>query len=574
MVYRVGLSPEEYVLPTGRFDPDEDLFSFDDLTSRATSDADAVVESREGGRWEKHRRRGREMICFGRRVLRRLLRTQEKIDDSVGSVAELDDARCDRSGIPEDLTAEELLEHVRAQLGEEVAATVADAERLDRELESGPRSPAEFEGDPDDSTGATLWNDVLAAQRGLGIWYVAAGYEESFRADFFAAVDRAEPERGPELSVEAVEREVERLSEEVTDHLQGLYGAVATADWDSVERRARQGIDYPFEVRRDLVRLGETVRRARLARERSDEWHADDDVMEIGRVEADLHEVTWELTMLLAASYRFLFVAGQRAGHPEATAEVEVAREAGFRSQVADGESVPLDDLLETPEAYDGALVATGGYVEDLRYDADAPGSKFELVDVWNDRRVRVFLPFRNLHYWSIREGAYVRLHGTFAAESEYVDGDPEIELDVVGLGEHADESWLDHVARSLAADDIFDRYPSRTNASWSLEPPAGTDEPLMTDGGSSDDGSGDGGESDGDPADGGAGDGSDGGIGGGDGGGIGGGGHVCPSPPIDLDDFDFEDGDLKYDLSDDWNLYGSGGADPPYVELGVEYEW
>ncbi|PSP76432.1 hypothetical protein BRC81_12470 [Halobacteriales archaeon QS_1_68_20] len=64
------------------------------------------------------------------------------------------------------------------------------------------------------------------------------------------------------------------------------------------------------------------------------------------------------------------------------------------------------------------------------------------------------------------------------------------------------------------------------------------------------------------------------GGIGGGDGGGIGGGGHVCPSPPIDLDDFDFEDGDLKYDLSDDWNLYGSGGADPPYVELGVEYEW
>lgn len=579
MVFRVGLSAEEYVLPTERFDPGADLLAYDVLASQAKTDADAVVASREGGRWEKHREKGREMIGFGERFLRKLLHTQSKVDDSVRTVAKMNDAGGDPGAVPDDLDPNDLIEHLRAQLGDEMAAAIPDAAYFESELESGLRSPSSFDLDLADSAGATLWADLLEAQRNLGIWYVAAGYEELFRADFFAAIDAATPDPRPQAALDAIEREVEQLDGEVTARFQSLYGSIAAADWGRVESRSRQSISYPFEIHDDLVRLGTTLRRARMARDRSDEWHADNDVMEIGQIEARLHEVTWKLTMLLAASYRFLFVARQRTGHPEAEAEVEAARETRFGSLVDRGESVDLDHLLGDPDAYDGALVETGGFVEDLWYDPDAPGSKFELVDVWNDRRVRVFLPFRNLNHWSIREGAYVRLHGAFAAESEHLDGDPEIELDVVGVGEHADESWLDHVARSLEADDVFDRYPSRTNAYWSLEPPA--DETTMTDGGSnaSDDG-GDGngsndgsdGGSDGDAGGGGSPDGGNGSSG--SGGGSSGGGHTCPIPPIDWDDFDVEDGDVKYDLSDQWKLYGTGGADPPRVEVGIEYRW
>lgn len=562
MVFRIGLSPESYVLPADRFDPGADLFAFDDLVPRAIDDAEAIVDYRERGDWEELRRTAEGMIGFGERILRKLLDAQSKLDDSVEEVGRLTDSGAAGAPAPEDLDVDELVEHLQAQLGESVAAAIPDAEQLEEQLESGFRAPASFDVDPAESAGATLWTDVLDKQRAIGIWFVVAGYEELFRVDFFAAGEDASPESRPEAALESIGRRIQQYDDEIEDRFQRLYGTLAAADLDRLEASARRSVSYPFEVRDALRRLATDLRMARVERDRSDEWHAGNDVMAIGRLEAELHEVVWKATMLLAASYRYLFVARRRPGHPDVVAEVETACDTRFGSLVAEGEAVDLDDLLDDPDAYDGTVVETAGFVEDLRYDQDAPGSKFELVDVWNDRRVRAFVPYRNLQYWSIRDGAYVCLNGTFAAESEHADGDPEIELDVVSTAENAERSWQDHVARSLEAADVFDRYPSRINAYWSLESPDGAGETLLTDGGDSGDGSGGGGSGGGDS-----------------GGGSGGGAHLCPTPPIDsgdsdtdwFEDFEIDDGKLKYDLNDNVDLYVGADADIDWENRELE---
>lgn len=590
-VVRFGLSPDSYVLPGDRFDPREDLLVFGDLVTRAIGDALTVVDSRERRRWENHRQASREMVGYGERVLPKLLRAQAGIDDAVREFAELAGSDAAAAPVPDDLDADRLVEHLRAQVGETLAAAIPGTDHLEDELESGFRPPSSFDLDPGESAAATVWADVLETQRHYGIWFVAAGYEELFRAEQFAATEAASPEPVPDAALEAIAARVRQFDAEIADQFRQLYGALVAPDWDRLEARARRALSYPFEVREDLRRFGTTLHGARLERERSDEWHADNRVMAIGRTQAELHEVVWKLTMLLAASYRYLFVARQRPGHPEAVEEVEVARETAFDSLVDEGEPVDLDDLLDEPGAYDGTLVQTGGFVRNLRYDGDAPGSKFDLVDVWNDRRVRVFLPYRNLGYWSVRDGAYVRPNGTFAASSEHVDGDPEIELDVVSVADNAERSWLDHVAHSLAADGVFDRYPSRVNAYWSLEPPEDTGRTMTATGSSSDGGSGDGGSGDGGSTE---------------------SPRQCPQPPIErleeyltppdgpgfveeeireiarnvldeaplvdsdvVDKFETEDGQLRVEVDRNWGLYATGsGLTDPTVRGGITFKY
>lgn len=479
---RFGTGGDDYVLPGQRFEFERYVEEWQPLLEHANHDAAEIERLRKEGDWTAMYRKGVKMTAEGTRRLHEHLRSQKRLNTEIQVVEEARDRYEDEGTRPVedgDVDTEEIVSALKEQVDGEYRSALPDDETLAEWIESPGDAGALEVPHPSESAAATAFADRLREHRNLAIWYVTGGFETLFRADLYREIDGAAPEQRSDAAVEATERFFEEVETEVVGLLQEYYGALAAGDYDRLEGHVWRGTSFPFEVRDELVAVGAMLHRAReYERERSERGH-ERSAIAFAELQAELHRISRLLTLLLAASYWYLFVARQGDVHEEARAEVETARRTGFESLVVDGLDVDVDDLVESPEEYDGRLVETTGFVENVQYNpGESTGTSFEVVDVRHDCRVRVFSPYRHLRVWALRHGAFVHLNGEFTASSEYADGDPEIELDVVSVGGNSDDSWFDHVVNELGQDnmDIFSRYPSHTNAIWSLELPAGGD--------------------------------------------------------------------------------------------------
>lgn len=446
-------------LALDRFDPDRDLGDWEELADLAERDARLLRSHRAAGRWSSYFTKAARMKSEGVFRLHELLGAQAKVNGGFGTV-EAVAAPEGATTAPGEFDVDDAVERIESRLdgtGEPAGSGDGVARRR---LEAAANAPAHA-GD-------------LREQRNLATWYVTAGYESLFRSSLYAEFEEAAPEPLGDGTLDAVEARLREARDEARDLFRRYYAALASEDWEGLEAHTRRGTWFPFEVRTDLVHLGAALHRARAHHRESDARGSESDAVAVARVEADLHRTTRELTLLLAASYRYLFVARQHDAHEERREAVEAALETGFPSLVRDGLNVDVDDLVAEPGEYDGRFVETEGFVENLRDPSEGgQGTSFDLVDRREDLRLRVFYPYHDLTWWSFRDGAFVHLNGEFAASSEYADGDPELQLDAVNVGGNAGESWLDHVAHAHAGAGVYARYPSQANATWSLELPA-----------------------------------------------------------------------------------------------------
>lgn len=470
-VVQFGTTGDDYVLPGQRFEFEAYLEEWSTLVEHAEHDSAEIERLRKRGDWDELYRKSVRMKAEGVRRIHEHLRSQKKLNDGIRAIEEANERAEQFHGEPgsaAEFDPGEVVSALKEQVSGAYRSALPDDETLEEWLGSSGQSARNV--DASESAETTVFTERLRDHRNLAIWYITAGFETAFRASLYDEIDGASPERRSTAAVEATEAFFEEIRGEAVDLLQDYFGALAAGEFDLLESRAWRGTSFPFEVSEQLVAVGAMLRRGRL-HERDQGGSG----REFAELEAQLHRLSRLLTLLLAASYRYLFVARQGDLHEEARSEVERARETAFESQIVDGLNVDVDELVENPTEYDGRLVETTGFVENVQYRPDgAPGTRFDVVD--GEDRIQVFSPYRHLNVWALREGAFVHLNGKFTASSEHADDDPEIELDVVEAGGHAEESWFDHVVNEFGQNnaDVFALYPSHTNAIWSLELPTG----------------------------------------------------------------------------------------------------
>lgn len=454
-----------------RFDQDRYLREQTSLVEQAEERAADLRSHRENRDWEALAEAGRALQAEGERWLAELLRgrtAMNEVQESLDRLQVVEDATPTTDADPAELDFEAMAEDLRELRA--VSGGDVITESLVQSVEAGEVEIGEGPADLRSDLRVTGYAEMLREQRQLAIWYATTGFITAVEAALYRTVESAAPTAHSERTREVVEDEMAAVREGATERFRAMYGALAARDWGVLARHARESTAYPVEVWPDLRAVAGTLREGR--RYEAEGGAAGQEAAFAG-AETALHGTVRLLALLLEVGHRFLFVAREGGTDEESREAAAAAVETHFESLVVDGVNVDVDDLLDAADEYDGRLVETEGFAEDVHVvTEDGFGTAFDLVDRLHDRRVAVFYPYRDLTDYLLHEGAYVQLNGEFEAESDALDGEPLVQVDTVSLVENGEESWFDRVAGEYADHNGFELYPGGGNLCWSMEPP------------------------------------------------------------------------------------------------------
>lgn len=442
----------------------EDLDALSDQVATDEEELDRLVDDRD---WEglvdasaRLRHVGEDRLrrhLAGRKTLNRVTRAAEGLETQLTNLDQ-------GPGTPE---REEIVSKLRG-LNEAAEDTVVP-EALVKALEGDEISDLGEDTSLTDAIGAEAYAEMLDVQRDLAIWYAVAGYAIFGRAVTYHQLHHAEPnERLSQL--DRIEGRIEAFQAQAMERFGELYAALVGRSWDRLDAAGLRASAYPISALTDLSWIALALREGRRYEAEVDENPGQEAMF--ASAELELHRTYRLLALLLGAGHQARFTACRAEVEEEPYETARTAADKRFNSLVRDGVNVDIDELAEDPSEFDGRFVEVEGFVDDVRVETgDGYATRFDLVDRLHETRLPVYYGFRNLRQWHLHEGAFARVQGDFVAESEHVEG-PEIEGDIVNVGQNGDESWFDALTSDFASREVYELYPAHANLIWSLEPP------------------------------------------------------------------------------------------------------